>query len=92
MTLAEIDWSGIGGLLVLVIGALSTALATLIPIYFKSRRGAEAMSAAIDESERTGESPKAVLKRTTSVDADLGKHLDTVRDKATRRLDKGGAK
>ena len=89
MNLADFDWSGLGGMLVLVIGALASALATLIPVYFKAKRGQNVLSAAIEEGERTGEGAKAVLKRTVSGDAKLAQHLEDVRSRNTTRLEKG---
>ena len=86
--LAEVDWGQVAGMLVLVIGALTTAIATLIPIWHHARRGQEALSEAIEESDQNGGDVRAALRKRTDTDPDLKRHLKKVRAAATERLKK----
>ena len=85
--LAQVNWEGLAALLVALVGALTTALSVLIPIYFRERRGAKAALDAIDEAAENGGDARAELDKRTKTDLKLKRHLDGVRNR-TRRLEK----
>lgn len=75
----------------MLIGAFFSGLgalaAVVIPLYFKERRGAEALSSAIDEAKSNGGDAQSTIAARTETDLNLKKHLDGVRKRtATKRL------